>query len=499
MKGRNILRIYPAFENGRELPWRLDEREGGYSPWIFGARFVKGMGVNNRFTCFTSIVDQDPQERGPIDVFSSTMISAIGQSGKHLPDEWSEWVKGGPNRGRKIPPVDHWAFVQGALYECGDRKFLSSDRQAYDPKRPVLMALSKSARISVEKMTNTEVVGYRDDPEDYSKRFVCGDFLSCAGGRLAIFTSNPGDTMIRPHYVLSFGDAVVPLNPEEVARDWTPWENLLKFLTTQEQMNLLCTHFPPGPVDYVFTGTQFYDLVPDSVRGAWQREQTRHFPQQTQQQHVAYQPQQHVAYQPQQHVAYQPQGATGIPTAASSPGMPTHGNVGQSYPQVSATLGTSVQPAPVINPDGTISNAPQGVVSAAPSGAVPGQEGPTLPGVGPAPTAPTLPGVGPAGPQPGPALPGVGPAPATPTLPGVGPAGPQPGPALPGTAVSQQPQPQPQQPMPQASPVASAPVSPVVQPGGSQPVGDAAMSQSTMEKTKARLLAAEQAAGEENG
>jgi hypothetical protein len=276
-KGKTVFRIYPAFANGVELPWREDSRPSSFTPWIEAYKFVKMMGVVDKFTCFVDVVGKrdDNTYVGPIEKFSNSIIQAIKNNARALPQEWEWWVKGVNDTGRniKIPRIETWAFVQGALYECGEKVFMDATRTRPEPQHPSLLCLTKSARMGIEALCNEEVPGYTGDPEDFNARYACGDFLSCAGGRLVQFVRNPGDRQnhVRPHYETTFLPNAAPIPAEMAAAEWKPWNNLVKLLTEDEQIGLLVAHFPPEPLDYAFKGTTWYEVLPQSVRGAFDR------------------------------------------------------------------------------------------------------------------------------------------------------------------------------------------------------------------------------------
>jgi hypothetical protein len=270
-KGATVFRPYPMIENGQELPWRISDEQSHFTLWMMAARMAKMMGVNDKFTCFTNIKGRDPRDLGPIDKFSDCLHRAIGKNARSFPESWEMWVKGRPGQGAKIPRIDNYGLLQGMLFETAGKTFKGQDGRPR-PLHPVLLCLSKSARIALQALCNDEVPGYQGPPEDYAKRFKCGDFLSSAGGRFLRFYHVPSSDNVRPHYGLEFLQAC-PLPPGLVSKEWLPWEQLLTFLTEEEQLGLLVSHFPAEPLDYAFRDTQYADKLPAHVRGSYARMQ----------------------------------------------------------------------------------------------------------------------------------------------------------------------------------------------------------------------------------
>jgi hypothetical protein len=273
-KGPTLFRAYPMFENGKELPCRINEEQSNFTLWMLACRVAKMMGVNDKFTCITNLKDADPRDLGPIDRFSQAMTSAIDKSARSLPEEWERWVKGRQGQGAKIPRIDNYGLIQGMIFESAGKVFKGQDGRP-KPMHPTVLCLSKSARIALQVACNTEVPGYAGNPEDYNARFTCGDFLSCKGGRYIRFFHVPRAQNTNPHYGVEFLSPC-PLPESLVAREWLPWNKLLVFMTKEEQLGLLSTHFPPEPLDYVFRDTEYRDMLPRHVPGAFARMMATH-------------------------------------------------------------------------------------------------------------------------------------------------------------------------------------------------------------------------------
>ena len=264
--GPTVFRPYPCFQNGVELPLRVNEEQSNFTDWIKAERLVKMMGVNNKFTCLTRVKGKDKAYRGPIENFSEAMHKAIDKNARAYPQEWELWIKGKKGQGAKLPWPDTHAFIQGMLFESDGKRFVSPTGQS-KPKYPVIMALGRSARTMLQNICNQQVPGFTGNPEDYAGRYACGDLVSCAHGKLLRFVYVPQEGTVMSHYNVEIVNQEVPLPPDFVSPQWIPWDTLLDPLTDEQQLNLLVSHFPPEPVDFVFKGTQWYDMLPDYVRG----------------------------------------------------------------------------------------------------------------------------------------------------------------------------------------------------------------------------------------
>jgi hypothetical protein len=265
-----IFRIQPEInEHGQEVPWRLGTGQGEFSNWIKGARIATKMGVNGRFTCLANVLGRPARELGPIDVFASSIQKAVERNPRAFPEEWSEWVKYNMKSGQKIVVPEYFALVQGLLFSHGGKTF--QDKQGRpEPKHPTILCLKTSARFKLQDLCNVERPGFDGNPEDYNKRFPIGDCFSLSGGKLIKFMPVPDDGMTRSHYDIELLNTVVPL-PLAVAKEWTPWDQLLQLLTEEEQVQLLVAHFPPEVIDFALGKGQYARYLPEGIRGSFDR------------------------------------------------------------------------------------------------------------------------------------------------------------------------------------------------------------------------------------
>lgn len=273
--GPTVLRAYPAVENGEILPMRYSEQAGQFTPWFVAVRMVKMCGVNDKFTCLTHVKGRPLGERGPIDYFASEIHKAVGKKSKNYrdyPQEWRDWTEGEKGKGAKLALPDRFGLVQGMLFENGKKKYMKEGRP--DPLHPVLFCCPNSARYRIERLADTEVEGYNGHPEDWPNRFKIGDVISPEHGRPLQLYHVPASDENFARYGVKVMDHPIPIPAELIKAEWRLWEELLVFLNEEEQMELLLRSFPAPPLDFVFTGSKWEELLPDKVKGAHKAQQT---------------------------------------------------------------------------------------------------------------------------------------------------------------------------------------------------------------------------------
>jgi hypothetical protein len=273
-KGPTLFRAIPEFVNGQEMPLRLKAGENELSSFICVKQGVSFLGLGERFACLTDVkgatMGSYEQQNGPVEKFVKTMRKLIkdnkplvSQAGFH---EWLAWMD---NRG-PLTRLEDYGFIQGAVFANGKMTYLSPDKQTYKPLCPTVMQLTQSAWQAMLGLINQEVPGYAGHPEDYNNRYACGDLLSSAGGKMLTFNYHPASNQSFPSYSMSVGQPV-PLPQQTVSGWWRPWDEVLNYLTVEEQFRLLINHFPGEALDYVFAGTPYHKLVPEAGRGSWSR------------------------------------------------------------------------------------------------------------------------------------------------------------------------------------------------------------------------------------
>ena len=193
-------------------------------------------------------------------------------------DEHTRWLrleKGGKGRGAGLQLKNKkFGFLQGALFAHNGKTFKK-------PSFPVLLVLTPSARFGLEKLVDEEVPGYAGDPTDYDARYKVGNFLDPNAGKLLnvyskasanaakgeqsaanVDWSGPGagdeekkesadDKMYacdmvpgKPLPRLSPGG---PLLIDSQGNGWQPWNQVLRYLTHAEQVEMLIRAFDDYP------------------------------------------------------------------------------------------------------------------------------------------------------------------------------------------------------------------------------------------------------------
>jgi hypothetical protein len=262
-KGKTLFRAFPEMQNGVEMPYRAGPDQFNFTYWMKAEKMVRSMGTGTKFTAFTRVKGKDRNYIGPIEKFCYTLAKVIKDTPTSIPQEWVKWkaLKGA------LPRVEAAGLLQGMLFENNGKEYKADGR--YKPLFPVLLTIAKTAREQLETLCNTEVPGYVGAPDDYGKRFSCGDFISCAGGKLLQFNLVPPSGIAFAHYNVAVTQKQIPLKPELVAQNYLPWEKLLKFLTLEEQIQLLVQEFPPDAIDFVLGQSEWSNMLGSTVRGSW--------------------------------------------------------------------------------------------------------------------------------------------------------------------------------------------------------------------------------------
>lgn len=286
-KGKTQFRIFPEVDmNGVELPFRAGSREFDFTYWMRAEKLVRRFGVNDRFTAFTRVHGKDRNFAGPIERFITSLTRTFKDTPGIVPPEWLKWKD---NQG-PLAKIEMCGLVQGMLFENAGREYKNPQTGMYKPLHPAILVLPKSAREELERLANTEVPGYTGNPEDYGKRYMCGDFVSCAQGKLVQFTYVPQQGTTMSHYVATVQPKPIPVPLTMVKQEWVAWDKILKFLTMEEQMALLVQYWPAEALDFVFGHSDLADMLPATVRGRWdQRNKPVSYPQATPPQQPTYQ------------------------------------------------------------------------------------------------------------------------------------------------------------------------------------------------------------------
>lgn len=381
------IRIFPApHEDGGFKCTRESSVDNDFSDAVWAEPVARSLGVKEQFT----YIDRIPGVSGktPTSLFIDGITTLIKEKPREVPEAWLKWTEGGKTRAAKVQKVKTHIFWQGMeLMRKG--KMLKNAQGQLQPQWPVLIMGAVSLQMSFEMAGNKRVPTYQgaapesikgDDlasraqrDQIYAQMFMIGDWCSIEHGRImSIFQASASDTFEKPHYSFKLlGEFPLTSIADVIRQQWRPWDQLLRYHTAEEHVQMLCRAFPAEAVDYVFGATDLRDLLPATYKDAWKRYQaTLHtwapgFPTQGQPQQM---PQGMYSYPPQQGTAA-PQPNQGTAAPQLPPGVPT--------PQYQVQAPQPIQPmqAPM-NPYQT--QAPQ----------------PTLPVSAPQPTAPQPTAVG---------------------------------------------------------------------------------------------------------
>lgn len=308
-KGSTIFRIYPFVDKSNPsapaiMPLRnTNTPQKGYGDNELFASIIRlpvmdYAGVNGKFTAITSVFGQDLNFKGPLETFVKTMNSNLKATPQKFPVEWRAWYKERSKDGddkmgdsSPIPFPDVRGFVQGELYANNGKTFKSKGTNTPDPRKPVLLMLKHSATLALlakanehrKTLVNGAIVDIKEG--DFDQVFQFNRMVDPTYGYAMVFDYHKGGNGLLSHYEVNpeqdphrrdaatgavvGGCNVVAIDPVEVVNNFTPWGELIHFMTEKEQVQLLLQHYPPAAVDFALRSSQFYDLVPAEAKGKW--------------------------------------------------------------------------------------------------------------------------------------------------------------------------------------------------------------------------------------
>lgn len=94
-----------------------------------------------------------------------------------------------------------------------------------------------------------------------------GDFISPEGGYTLYIERAGGDQV---EYLIKLGRQM-PLEEGWLSNTWKPWGQVLNVPSAEEVMTLLVRSFEGWTLDYAFRGTEWYDMLPERVKGSADR------------------------------------------------------------------------------------------------------------------------------------------------------------------------------------------------------------------------------------
>ena len=282
-KGPTRFRPFPSFDDqGNELPMRIARDDGfgnafyedsDFHDWIYPEYGVRGAGNKGRFTAFFRMPGSGDMDPSPFRVFWKTLGKAIWddkeKGGARFPAEWYNFL--GSKTDKKIQMEaalkrPSWMILlQGISYGNRGKEYKDYAGNS-SPKFPCAYLGSQTTKGSFEEQLNKKKPG-KTRAESLDD-FLVPDILSCAQGcMLDIALTDVGG---RKGYVVNTGP-FVPLDVQWTRSQRKPWDQVIRLLTAAEQVNVLCTHFDREAVDFALRGSVWEDLLPNEVRGSWDR------------------------------------------------------------------------------------------------------------------------------------------------------------------------------------------------------------------------------------
>lgn len=188
--GNTTLRICPGRnpDNPDELdPYLLDDGNFGdfarcYWTWRSGGD------PSTTFLLYDFVADQhyDMDDNPAVRIYNAVR-NVVKQDEHH---EWAGHLKGGQGRGALIVAPKKCWFVQGLLYEHGDKLF-DTPRGAADDDRICLIDMGKDAGGAMMRMLQEENADFHGDITDAEGRFVAGNPIDLDSPTSAFFRFYP--------------------------------------------------------------------------------------------------------------------------------------------------------------------------------------------------------------------------------------------------------------------------------------------------------------------
>ena len=285
------IRIFPApAPDGGFESMRVSADEFDFGSAVWSEPVARCLGVKESFTYITRIPNS---QNDPTKTFVKAITALIDEKPRDVPESWLKWVKRGRKNPPKIDKVKSAIFFQGMLI-MSQGKMLVNHMKQPQPQFPILLMGGVSLQMAFERHAHAAVVDANGNPNYsgpplssvtgtdeqarqardaiYAGMFQIGDWCSIEHGRImSIFQAPPSDNE-RPHYELNMLEEL-PLEQiaDQVRAHWRPWDQLLKYHTAEEQIQLLCRAFPYEAVDFALTPSEYRDLIPADAKGAWKR------------------------------------------------------------------------------------------------------------------------------------------------------------------------------------------------------------------------------------
>lgn len=271
----------PLNKDGTDfLPWRNsgapgDIGVGGYNDWFFKEDVFDG-GTANRVTFLAATLGPDGRviSNDTRPSIAHDFVRLVRRGVKDTVDEL-KLMRGSNSRSAPVRSPKTHGFVQGMLLARGAEDYRAA------PKFPCILMLPQSARVALYdalEAPNPEFVG---DPQDLNGRFLSGDVLRAAGGKILVLSNNKAESIPSQPTSVSFTPGVAapgrqrqsggeeefnryiceirPQGFPDLPRDqsgriaiatnllFTPWDQALRYLTEQEMIEQLIRAYGDVP------------------------------------------------------------------------------------------------------------------------------------------------------------------------------------------------------------------------------------------------------------
>ncbi len=284
-KGINEFRPYACPDGqGGVSPARMSTTPNDFSDFIIAAETVVYTGQHRKLTFISEWKGMSDAEESPAMRLHRTIHKAW-ESGAF--PQWKPFVYG---RNAFIQKPGISVFMQGKLIKHNGKKVDRDD---------VVFMVKQSGRWALEKLLSEQNPDYQHPGDesaiDLAKYFKYPDPTAPNGGCLVVEPKEATQER-NAHYAVGLGTSL-PVDVKAMIGAWTPWDQTLKYMTAEEQIQLFMTAYSPEILAYAFQGTPW---LTDEIKACY-----------PQQGNVGYQPGQYAGQQ--QPVGQPPVGGYGQP------------------------------------------------------------------------------------------------------------------------------------------------------------------------------------------
>lgn len=264
--GTTVFRPYPCPHPDKQqgfMPGRLSTTRCDFSDFADIAEGVAFNGQHRKLTYISEYPGMQDVDESPSKKFFR-VISAAVKNRSHL--EWIDYIEGAGNNKRDafIKRPSSYLFLQGYLRLHAGKPV---------DKHGVVLMVKQSGRQSFEELMSAPNDKYQHPGDnsqvDLSQFFKNPDPTDLTNGHYLVFTPRPATKEAFAGYEVTIGDKA-PLDGDMVRQQWTPFDQLLRYMTVEEQMQLLISAFPKPLIYFAFQDT---NLLPQEFIAEYMAEQ----------------------------------------------------------------------------------------------------------------------------------------------------------------------------------------------------------------------------------